>query len=73
MTKYLIVGVVLAAAALTGCADPCEDLKEDVCPKCTDASDKTSCETTAAADDLPLIDGDDACEAMIDNPPASCK
>lgn len=72
MTKYLALGLVVAASFLTGCADPCGDLA-DVCPSCTDATEKASCETTVAADDLPLIDGDDACEAMLDDLPASCQ
>jgi hypothetical protein len=65
--------LLVASASLAGCADPCEELQEDVCSKCTDAGDKNTCESTALVDDLPLVDADEQCEAMIDDPPPSCK
>lgn len=60
-------------SGLSGCGkSPCDDL-EDLCPKCTDSVQKASCEATVAADDVPLVDGDDACQALLDSGTSSCK
>lgn len=73
--KKLLLGLAAPLLVLTVSAcgkSPCDDLKE-LCPKCTDSVQKASCEATVAADDVPLVDGDDACQALLDSGTTSCK